>query len=204
MTVTSIRRAYQVIKTSLHYGLDELIPSKLTPWYFKLLRCCLFWIRNQHKSKVGGERLKLAMLELGPVYIKFGQMLSTRRDLLDDEWAEELSMLQDRVPPFDATIARQMIETELGHSIDTYFNDFDDVPLASASISQVHTATLKSNGKPVVLKVLRPNVEVQVHADLQLMFLAASLMETILGHGNRLRPSEVVDDYRTTIEGSLT
>lgn len=203
MTITSIRRAYQVIKISLHYGLDELIPSKLTPWYFKLLRCGLFWMSNKHKRKIGGERLKLAMLELGPVYIKFGQMLSTRRDLLDDKWAEELSMLQDRVPPFDSAIAKQMIEKELGNSIDTYFDDFDDTPLASASISQVHTATLKSNGKPVVLKVLRPNVEVQVHADLQLMFLAANFMEAILGHGNRLRPSEVVEDYRTTIEGEL-
>ena len=72
MTVKSIKRAYQVIRTTLHYGLDDLIPSKVTPWYFKLLRGCLFWLRNKHKDKVGGERLKLAMQELGPVYIKFG------------------------------------------------------------------------------------------------------------------------------------
>ncbi|AQS38198.1 2-octaprenylphenol hydroxylase [Shewanella psychrophila] len=203
MTLKSIRRAYQVIKITLHYGLDELIPSKMTPWYFKLLRNCLFWIRNQHKNKVGGERLKLAMQELGPVYIKFGQMLSTRRDLLSDEWAEELAMLQDRVPPFDSAIAREMIEAELGATIDTYFEDFDDTPLASASISQVHTATLKSNGKAVVLKVLRPDVEDQVHADIQLMSQTASFLETLLGHGNRLRPAEVIEDYRTTIEGEL-
>ena len=203
MTATSIRRAYQVIKITLNYGLDELIPAKMTPWYFRLLRCCLFWIRNQHKDKAGGERLKLAMQELGPVHIKFGQMLSTRRDLLSDEWAEELAMLQDRVPPFDSAIARRMIEEELGAPIDTYFDDFDDTPLASASISQVHTATLKSNGKAVVLKVLRPNVEAQVHADIQLMSQAASFLETLLGHGNRLRPAEVIEDYRTTIEGEL-
>ncbi|MEC4726142.1 ubiquinone biosynthesis regulatory protein kinase UbiB [Shewanella sp. D64] len=203
MTVSSIKRAYQVIRTSLHYGLDELIPSKMTPWYFRLLRCSLFWVRNKHKNKVGGERLKLAMQELGPVYIKFGQMLSTRRDLLDDEWAEELAMLQDRVPPFDSAIAREMIETELGTAIDTYFDDFDNTPLASASISQVHTATLKSNGKAVVLKVLRPNVEAQVHADIQLMSQVANFMEAILGNGNRLRPAEVVEEYRTTIEGEL-
>ncbi len=203
MTVSSIKRAYQVIRTALHYGLDELIPSKITPWYFRLLRCSLFWIRNKHKDKVGGERLKLAMQELGPVYIKFGQMLSTRRDLLDDEWAEELAMLQDRVPPFDSEVAIEMIEAELGTSIDTYFDDFDRVPLASASISQVHTATLKSNGKAVVLKVLRPNVEAQVNADILLMSQVANFVETILGHGNRLRPAEVVEDYRTTIEGEL-
>ncbi|ABV38702.1 2-polyprenylphenol 6-hydroxylase [Shewanella sediminis HAW-EB3] len=203
MTATSIRRAYQVIKTSLHYGLDELIPSKIKPWYFRLLRCSFFWIANKHKDKVGGERLKLAMQELGPVYIKFGQMLSTRRDLLNDEWAEELNMLQDRVPPFDSAIAREMIEAELNAPIETYFEDFDNTPLASASISQVHTATLKSNGKAVVLKILRPNVEKNVHADIQLMSQAANFLETLLGHGNRLRPAEVVEDYRTTIEGEL-
>ena len=130
----------------MHYGLDDLIPSKVTPWYFKLLRGSLFWLRNKHKDKVGGERLKLAMQELGPVYIKFGQMLSTRRDLLSDEWAEELAMLQDRVPPFDSAIARASIEQALNAPIETYFDDFEDTPLASASISQVHTATLKSNG----------------------------------------------------------
>lgn len=203
MTATSIKRAYQVIKITLNYGLDELIPSKVTPWYFRLLRCCFFWIRNQHKDKIGGERLKLAMQELGPVHIKFGQMLSTRRDLLSDEWAEELAMLQDRVPPFDSAIARTMIEEELGAPIETYFDDFDDTPLASASISQVHTARLKSNGKAVVLKVLRPEVEAQVSADIQLMSQAAAFLETILGQGNRLRPAEVVEDYRTTIEGEL-
>ena len=203
MTATSIRRAYQVIKTTLHYGLDELIPSKIKPWYFRLLRCSFFWIANKHKDKVGGERLKLAMQELGPVYIKFGQMLSTRRDLLNDEWAEELNMLQDRVPPFDSAIAREMIEAELNAPIETYFEDFDNTPLASASISQVHTATLKSNGKAVVLKILRPNVEQQVHADIQLMSQAANFLETLLGQGNRLRPAEVVEDYRTTIEGEL-
>ena len=203
MTATSIRRAYQVIKTTLHYGLDELIPSKIKPWYFRLLRYSLFWIGNKHNDKVGGERLKLAMQELGPVYIKFGQMLSTRRDLLNDEWAEELNMLQDRVPPFDSAIAREMIEAELNAPIETYFEDFDNTPLASASISQVHSATLKSNGKAVVLKILRPNVEENVHADIQLMSQAANFLETILGQGNRLRPAEVVEDYRTTIEGEL-
>ncbi|WP_299805359.1 ubiquinone biosynthesis regulatory protein kinase UbiB [uncultured Shewanella sp.] len=203
MTVKSIRRAYHVIRTALHYGLDDLLPSKLTPWYFKLLRHSFFWLRNQHKDKVGGERLKLAMQELGPVYIKFGQMLSTRRDLLSDEWAEELAMLQDRVPPFDSAIARESIEKELNAPIDSYFNDFDDTPLASASISQVHTATLKSNGAAVVLKVLRPDVEKKVHADLLLMSQAADFLEMLLGANNRLRPAEVVEDYRTTIEGEL-
>jgi ubiquinone biosynthesis protein len=203
MTTASIRRGYHVIKTILHFGLDDLIPRHKKPWYFSMLRNGLFWIRNKHKNKSPAERLKLAMQDLGPVYIKLGQMLSTRRDLLDDEWAYQLAMLQDRVPPFDSALARQAIEAELGAPISTYFDDFDETPLASASISQVHTATLKSNGKDVVLKVLRPNVEQQILADLQLMIQTANILETLLGDGNRLRPAEVIEDYRTTILGEL-
>ncbi|MBB1322879.1 ubiquinone biosynthesis regulatory protein kinase UbiB [Shewanella sp. SR43-8] len=203
MTTASIRRGYHVIKTILHFGLDDLIPRHKKPWYFSILRNSLFWIRNKHKDKSPAERLKMAMQDLGPVYIKLGQMLSTRRDLLDDEWAYQLAMLQDRVPPFDSALARQAIEAELGAPITTYFDDFNDTPLASASISQVHTATLKSNGKAVVLKVLRPNVEQQILADLQLMTQTANILEAILGEGNRLRPAEVIEDYQTTILGEL-
>lgn len=203
MTLASIRRGYHVIKTLLQYGLDDVLPPKMTPWYFKLARNSLFWIRNKHKNKPGGERLKLAMQELGPVYIKLGQMLSTRRDLLSDEWASELAMLQDKVPPFDGALARQAIEAELKAPIESLFDDFNETPLASASISQVHTATLKSNGKDVVLKVLRPNVETKIQADLQLMSQTAKLIEYLLGEGNRLRPAEVIEDYRVTILGEL-
>jgi ubiquinone biosynthesis protein len=203
MTIASIRRGYQVIKTVLHFGLDDLLPKHKKPWYFKLLRACFFWLGNRHKNKQPAERLKLAMQELGPVYIKLGQMLSTRRDLLDDEWAYQLAMLQDRVPPFDSALARISIEAALGEPIENLFDNFEDTPLASASISQVHTATLKSNGKEVVLKVLRPNVEANINADIQLMMLAANTLDRILGEGNRLRPAEVIEDYRTTILGEL-
>ncbi|MCF1430129.1 MAG: ubiquinone biosynthesis regulatory protein kinase UbiB [Shewanella sp.] len=203
MTGASFRRGYQVIRTALHYGLDQILPAKLTPWYYKFLRGSLFWLRNQHKDKPSGERLKLAMQELGPVYIKFGQMLSTRRDLLSDKWAEELAMLQDRVPPFDPDLAREAIETELGQPLDALFDDFNEQPLASASISQVHAATLKRTGEAVVLKVLRPDVEAQVKADLELMTQSARFVEWLLGDSNRLRPLEVVQDYENTILGEL-
>ncbi|MGL4833417.1 MAG: ubiquinone biosynthesis regulatory protein kinase UbiB, partial [Shewanella sp.] len=123
MTFASIRRGYQIIKTLLQYGLDEVLPPKMTPWYFKLARNCLFWIRNQHPQKPAGQRLKLAMQELGPIYIKLGQMLSTRRDLLSDEWAHELAMLQDKVPPFDSALARLAIEAELNAPIESLFDD---------------------------------------------------------------------------------
>jgi ubiquinone biosynthesis protein len=203
MSIKSLRRGYQILRTMLHYGLDDLLPKAKTPFAFTLVRYGFFWLRNQHKDKSAAERLKLAMQELGPVYIKLGQMLSTRRDLLDDEWAYQLAMLQDKVPPFDTQLAREAIETELNASIDSLFDDFDDIPLASASISQVHSATLKSNGKAVVLKVLRPNVEAQILADLQLMSQSANLLERMLGDGNRLRPAAVIEDYRLTILGEL-
>ncbi|MGL5390696.1 MAG: AarF/UbiB family protein, partial [Shewanella sp.] len=203
MTFASIRRGYQIIKTLLHYGLDEVLPPKMTPWYFRFARRSLFWIRNRHPQKPAGQRLKLALQELGPIYIKLGQMLSTRRDLLNDEWAHELAMLQDKVPPFDSALARRAIEAELNAPIESLFADFDDTPLASASISQVHTATLKANGKAVVLKVLRPNVEAQIQADLTLMTQTAKLLDYLLGEGNRLRPAEVIEDYRVTILGEL-
>ncbi|NKF51267.1 ubiquinone biosynthesis regulatory protein kinase UbiB [Shewanella sp. WXL01] len=203
MTIASIKRGYQVIKTILNYGLDDLISKHKAPWYFRMARASLFWLRNKHKDKTSAERLKLAMQELGPVYIKLGQMLSTRRDLLDDEWAYQLAMLQDRVPPFDSALARQAIEEELKAPIESLFDNFDETPLASASISQVHTATLKSNGKEVVLKVLRPNVEQKIRADLLMMSQGANMLERILGEGNRLRPAEVIEDYQITILGEL-
>ena len=203
MSISGIRRGYFVLKTFLQFGLDELLPSKLKPWYFRLLRSSLFWIGNKHKHLSGGERFRMAMVALGPVYIKLGQMLSTRRDLLSDEWAQELAQLQDRVPPFDSALARQAIETELKVPIESLFDDFEDQPLASASIAQVHCATLKSNGKSVVLKVLRPNVEAQIKADLQLMEQVAKTIESLLRNNRRFRPAEVIADYKNTILGEL-
>lgn len=203
MTFASICRGYQIIKITLQYGLDSLIPSKHKPWYFKLFRASFFWLYNKHKHTSSGERVKLALQELGPVYIKLGQMLSTRRDLLNDEWTEQLAMLQDRVPPFASDIAIQSIEEAINGPLDSIFDNFNPTPLASASISQVHTANLKTTGEEVVLKVLRPDVEKQIMADLTLMSQLATLMEKILGENNRLRPKEVIDDYRTTILGEI-
>ena len=203
MSISGIRRGYFVLKTFLQFGLDELLPAKLKPWYFKVLRSSFFWICNKHKDVSGGERFRLAMVALGPVYIKLGQMLSTRRDLLSDEWAQELAQLQDRVPPFDSALARKAIEAELNAPIESLFDDFEDKPLASASIAQVHCATLKSNGKAVVLKVLRPNVEAQIKADLQLMEQVAKIVEGLLRNNRRFRPAEVIADYKNTILGEL-
>lgn len=144
MTPGEIRRLYFIVRTFLSYGLDELIPRMRITLPLRIWRRTLFWMPNRHKDQVLGERLRLALQELGPVWIKFGQMLSTRRDLFPPQIADELAMLQDRVAPFDGVRAKKQIEEAMGNiPVETWFDDFDIQPLASASIAQVHTARLK-------------------------------------------------------------
>ena len=157
MTPGEIRRLYFIVRTFLSYGLDELIPRMRITLPLRLWRRTLFWMPNRHKDQELGARLRLALQELGPVWIKFGQMLSTRRDLFPPQIADQLALLQDRVAPFDGERAKKQIEEAMGNiPIETWFDDFDIQPLASASIAQVHTARLKENGKEVVIKVIRP------------------------------------------------
>src|SRR5210317_1569141 len=123
-----------------------------------------------------GERLRLALQELGPVYVKFGQILSTRRDLLPQDIADELALLQDPVPPFPGDEAREIIEKALGEPVDTIFASFDTKPLASASIAQVHPATLH-DGRKAVVKVVRPGIEKQLRKDIDLLKAIAGIAE---------------------------
>ena len=199
-----ILRLYQINKVLLQHGLDELIPDKWLPWYARLGRHCQFWLRNQHKDKPIGVRIRLALQTLGPVFVKFGQMLSTRRDLLAPQIANELAFLQDKVEPFDSEAAKQIIRLSLGLStLDELFDDFDSAPLASASIAQVHAAKLKSSQQEVVIKVIRPNIESTIHADIELMQALASAVQAWLPDGKRLRPVEVVKEYEKTIIDEL-
>ncbi|MBD2811491.1 ubiquinone biosynthesis regulatory protein kinase UbiB [Xenorhabdus sp. Vera] len=202
MTPSEIKRLYFIIRIFLSYGLDELIPNIRLTWPLRFGRYFLFWISNQHKDKPLGERLRLALQELGPVWIKFGQMLSTRRDLFPTAIADQLSMLQDRVVSFDGEVARKSIETALEGSLETWFENFDSKPLASASIAQVHTARLKENGKEVVLKVIRPDILPVIKADIRLMYRLANLVP-LLPDGRRLRPREVVREYEKTLLDEL-
>jgi len=203
MTLTELKRFYLIQKVFLEYGIDELLPARLQPLPARVLRKSLFWLRNQHTGKSDAERVKLALQSLGPVFIKFGQMLSTRRDLLPQEFAEQLSLLQDQVPAFDSALAQQQIEAALGQSVDYYFEDFDATPLASASIAQVHTARLKESGAEVVIKIIRPDIEPIIRADTQLMKRFAKLLVKMLPEAVRLRPVEVVIDYEKTILDEL-
>lgn len=197
-------RLYRINKVLLQHGLDELIPDKWLPWYAKIGRACQFWLRNQHPDKPIGERIRLALESLGPVFIKFGQMLSTRRDLLPPGIANELALLQDKVQPFDSDQAIAIIKQSLGiEALDELFSDFQALPLASASIAQVHSAVLKQNGKEVVVKVIRPDIAGTIHADIELMRALAFAVQKLLPDGKRLRPVEVVEEYQKTIVEEL-
>ena len=192
-------RIYKILTVFRAYRLDELLPKHRTSTWFKLLLISLFWVRSKAKQQDIGERLRLALQELGPVWIKFGQMVSTRRDVLPKHLADALAKLQDQVAPFDGQIARQIIESALGCSIDHYFIDFDEKPLASASIAQVHTATLKSSQAQVVIKVLRPNILPIIKSDIRLMYWAANQFTKRIKFGEKLRAVEIVSDYENTL-----
>ncbi|WP_335739631.1 ubiquinone biosynthesis regulatory protein kinase UbiB [Rheinheimera metallidurans] len=202
-----ISRFYHIQKTLLQFGLDELIPAQWQPWYARLFRRSLFWLRNRHPDQPIGVRLRLALQSLGPVWIKFGQMLSTRRDLFPAHLADELAKLQDKVPPFDGAQAQYLIEQALElTSIDQLFIDFEQTPLASASIAQVHCAKLlQDDGSlaDIVIKVIRPDIKQQILADLALMDTLAEAAARFLPDGKRLRPREVVSEYRRTILDEL-
>src|SRR6185369_7171539 len=149
-----------------------------------------------------GERLRRALETLGPIFVKFGQVLSTRRDLVPLDIADELAKLQDQVPPFPSELAVAEIERSLGRSIAELFSSFEREPVASASIAQVHLAVLK-DGREVAVKVLRPNVEVEIAKDVALLDTAASLVERWSVDGRRLRPRQVVAEFARHLEDEL-
>ncbi len=209
--MAQLRRLLTILYVFSKYRLDEFIPIELLPWYWRLAFYLAPWRLNPVPKRVPkAVRLRLALVALGPIFIKFGQLLSTRRDILPDDLADELTKLQDKVPPFGSQQAITLIEKGLGQSVDDAFERFDEAPLASASIAQVHTARLKSadpetegDHLEVVVKVIRPNIEKTIRKDLMVMELAAHLMERYAPDGKRLHPVEVVEEYRHTIFGEL-
>lgn len=207
MNLANLKRLYKIIHTFLVYGIDEALPHNR---YTRPLRCwrkTLFWLRNKHPQHSFGARLRLALQELGPVWIKLGQMLSTRRDLFPPDIADELALLQDQVDPFDGKLARAEIERALGGKLETWFDEFDENALASASIAQVHTAKFNADqplaGQEVVLKVIRPNIQQVIDADLALMYRLAGWIPRLSAEGHRLRPVEVVREYEKTLRDEL-
>ncbi|WP_158368156.1 ubiquinone biosynthesis regulatory protein kinase UbiB [Candidatus Williamhamiltonella defendens] len=203
MTLKDIGRLYFIIKVFLNYELNELIPR--TRFTLPIRGVCklFFWILSLAKDKPLGERLRLALQRLGPVWIKFGQMISTRRDIFPADIIDELSLLQDQVEPFDDLIGRQQIESTLGGTLENWFENFDLNPLASASIAQVYTARLKKNGKEVVLKMIRPDIHAVILADISLMYCLAGWLPKLLSFGYQLRPKELVKEYEKTLLNEL-
>lgn len=201
--MSQIKRLFTIIYVFSKYRLDDFVPVALLPWYLRLAFILAPWRLNPLPKRVPrAKRLRQALIKLGPIYIKFGQILSTRKDLLDDDLAQELAKLQDKVPPFSEKKAIAIIEEALGEPIDTVFKSFEKEPLASASIAQVHSATLHS-GEEVVVKVIRPKLEPQINKDIKLMLMVAGIVERYAKDGDRLKPIEVVEDYRNTILGEL-
>ncbi|WMY95099.1 MAG: ubiquinone biosynthesis regulatory protein kinase UbiB [Arsenophonus sp.] len=198
----NIQRFYFIIRIFLNYGLDELFPKIKYNLPIKLISYCFFWLSNKHKDKSFGERLRLALQDLGPIWIKFGQMLSTRRDLFSNNISDQLALLQNNVVSFNGQLARQHIEKSLGGSIENWFEDFNEIPLAAASIAQVHTAKLKKNKKKIIIKIIRPDILLSIKADIYLMYKLSTWISLISSSKN-LRATEIVKEYEKTIINEL-
>ena len=192
-----------ISRVLLRHGLDELILDIHLFRPIRLLRFLspTFWLRT--KTDVSrGERIRKTLEDLGPIFVKFGQILSTRRDLLPDDLADELAKLQDQVPPFPGDIAVEIIEQQFKQPIDEIFVHFDRTPLASASIAQVHKAEM-SDGREMIVKVVRPDIEKVIRRDLALLYTIAGKVERYWSEGKRLRPTEVVAEFEKNIIDEL-
>ena len=189
-----------IVWVVLRHGLDELV---LSSFQHPLLRLLTRWVSiGRDLSVPRGQRLREALERLGPIFVKFGQVLSTRRDLLPPDIADELAALQDRVPPFPSAVAVATIERAFGRKIEQVFASFEHTPVASASIAQVHFATLK-DGREVAVKVLRPNMLPVIDKDLGLMRVMAGWVERLSADGKRLKPREVVAEFDKYLHDEL-
>jgi ubiquinone biosynthesis protein len=195
-----IFRLAKIIRVGLGHGLDQLIldhdpDNRLARWTGRLL----FW---RDLSTPRAVRLRLALEALGPIFVKFGQVLSTRRDLLADDLAEELAKLQDQVPPFPSAQALIELEKAYGKPVQEVFRSFDAEPVASASVAQVHFATLP-DGREVAVKILRPGIAPVINHDIALLDAFAGLLERLWADGKRLKPREVVAEFGKHLHDEL-
>jgi ubiquinone biosynthesis protein len=196
-------RLLQIQRALVRHGLDDFVRATHLYRPFRFLVYLSPWTWFQRSAgATRGERLRLALEELGPIFVKFGQVLSTRRDLLPVDIADELAKLQDSVPPFGSEIAVAAIEAAFGRPLKDIFGSFDQAPLAAASIAQVHAAVLK-NGREVVVKILRPDMREIIERDLEVLQALAMLADRYWTDARRLRPIEVVREYRKTVLDEL-
>ena len=202
--MTRYLRGIAIIWVALRFGLDELVLTSFQrPWLSSIARVLSF---GRDLSAPRGQRLRQALEHLGPIFVKFGQVLSTRRDLLPHDVADELARLQDRVPPFDSAVAMATVERAFRRPVDTIFASFERVPVASASIAQVHFATLKDRHgqtRDVAVKVLRPGMLTVIEKDLSLMRMMAGWLEGVSREARRLKPREVVAEFDKYLHDEL-
>lgn len=201
--MNAIKQCFRLLKiyvVLLRFGLDDII---LSPWFktARILKLLNPWYLRYRWMKKG-KRLRLALEKLGPIFIKFGQILSTRPDLLPEEYITELSFLRDKVPPFKSKKAIEIIEKAFGQNRAALFKTFDETALASASIAQVHAATLH-DGSDVIVKILRPKIEKVIKSDVALLKTFAKLVECYWSEGKRLRPVEIVKEFESTLADEL-
>ena len=200
--MSTLYRLLVINFTLARYGLDEILAP--VP-FLRSLRWLGYinpfnWFRGNNLSR--GERLRLCIEELGPIFIKFGQMLSTRKDLLPEDIIVELEKLLDKVPPFPLQQAREILEQQLGMSVEQAFSSFDDKVLASASIAQVYAAQLIS-GEEVVVKIVRPNIEARIREDVEVLLMLAELVDRNWDEAKRVKPVQVVQEFEKTILNEL-
>ncbi|HXX46792.1 MAG TPA: AarF/UbiB family protein, partial [Myxococcota bacterium] len=203
MKLRVVLRLLEIQRVLLRHGLDEYVRAThlYRPLRFLFILSPSVWF-GRRRAASRAERLRLALEELGPIFVKFGQAVSTRRDLLPADIADELAKLQDRVPPFSGSIARTRIEAAYGRPLSEMFSEFDETPLAAASIAQVHGARLPG-GAEVVVKVLRPGMREVIGRDLEVLHALADLAQRYWAEGRRLRPRELVAEYQKTILDEL-
>jgi ubiquinone biosynthesis protein len=202
--MSRLLRSFFIAWIVVRHGLDQLVLDSLPhPW---LRRLSVMLRLGRRFSEPRGVRLRLALEQLGPIFVKFGQVLSTRRDLLAPDIAEELALLQDRVPPFASEVAVATIERAFGRPVDEVFTQFDRVPVASASIAQVHFGVLRTRDgqeREVAIKVLRPNMLDVIEKDLALMRMMAGWLDRLSADGRRLKPREVVAEFDKYLHDEL-
>ncbi len=195
-------RLLRITQVFVRHDLDEFVTAIHLFRPYRLMLRLAPWRLLARRNVPRGVRLREALEELGPISVKFGQMLSTRPDLLPEDIAEELARLQDRVPPFSGDESVRLVEQALGGKLDAFFSEFSHEPIASASVAQVHIARLH-DGAEVAVKVLRPGIEPVIERDLELLYLLARLAMRYVPEARRLRPVEVVDEFSKTIHDEL-
>lgn len=193
-------RVIQILTVAIRFGLDEFAFShSRVRWARRVIRPALFW---RNLSSPRGVRLRRALEDLGPIFVKFGQVLSTRRDLLPADIADELALLQDRVAPFSSDLVRTILERVYGAPVGAVFSEFSPECVASASVAQVHFARLP-DGREVAVKILRPGIDKTIAKDLSVLKLAAAAIERLSSEGRRYKLSAVIDEFERHLKDEL-